>query len=69
MIGFSVKHIIKKTQEKMHKQLQCKLHVLKNVGKNALMTLVEKTCSKNLVRNAWKLSVCAFSTTSVKNVV
>ena len=52
MIGFSVKHIIKKTQEKMHKQLQYKLHVLKNVGKNALMTLVEKTCSKNLVRNA-----------------
>ena len=33
------------------------------------MALVEKTSSKKLVKNAWNLSKCAFSTSSVKYVV
>ena len=38
-------------------------------GKMCLLALVEKTCSKKLVKNAWNWRFCAFSTSSVKNVV
>ena len=61
MIGFSVKHIIKKTQEKMHKQLQCKLHVLKNVGINALNDLSGKNMLKKFSEKCMKAKrLCIF---------
>ena len=61
MIGFSVKHVIKKLQGKMHEWLQCKSRTQKNVVKNTMIGFSGKNVLKKISEKCMKtVKMCIF---------
>ena len=60
MIGFSVKRVIKKLQDKIHEDLQCKLRTIKNLVKNTLIGF----SGKNVLK---KISGKCMKSTNIRN--